>query len=485
MWELIQTNKSKSYFLFFGMGLVLFFLGYFIGALLFPPDGGIFGIGIALGAWIIMSAIAYYTGDSILLLASNAKEVSHDVHPQLFNVVEEMKIASGIPGIPKIYIINEQAPNAFATGRKPEKSAIAVTAGLLSRLNRDELQGVIAHEMSHIMNRDILFVTFAGIMLGSIVIISDVFLRGMWLSGGSGRRYRSGSSAKVGGQAQIILMLVAIVFAILSPLLARLFYFAISRRREYLADASAARLTRYPEGLASALEKISSSNMTLFSANKVTAPMYIADPLSVKSAGLFSTHPPIAERIAILRKMAHGVNYSAYQQAFAAVKGRPSIILPRSAQRDRDSIPIRKPSSEAIKSAEQKEAARNMGDLMMAVNGYAFIACACGLRLKVPPDFKEPKLECPRCGREHQVPVAELSAIIAAGAILSGKAKTAANDTATVREESATPQFYIRKTKRWESFHCSCGRLLQLSPDFHGSHITCPLCARRTIIKNG
>ncbi len=485
MWELIQTNKTKSYFLFFGMGLVLFFLGYFIGALLFPPDGGIFGIGIALGVWIIMSAIAYYTGDSILLLASNAKEVTHDLHPQLFNVVEEMKIASGIPGMPKIYIINEQAPNAFATGRKPEKSAIAVTAGLLSRLNRDELQGVIAHEMSHIMNRDILFVTFAGIMLGSIVLISDVFLRGMWLSGGSGRRYRSSSSAKVGGQAQIILMLVAIAFAILSPLLARLFYFAISRRREYLADASAARLTRYPEGLASALEKISSSNMTLFSANKVTAPMYIADPMSMKSAGLLSTHPPIAERIAILRKMAYGVNYSAYQQAFAAVKGRPSIILPRSAQRDRESIPVRKPSPEISKSVEQKEAARNMGDLMMAVNGYAFIACACGLRLKIPPDFKEPKLDCPRCGREHQVPVAELSAIIAAGAILSGKAKTAADDTVKVKEENAAPQFYVRKTKGWESFHCSCGRLLQISPDFHGSHIKCPLCARTTIIKNG
>ena len=185
-----------------------------------------------------------------MLSVSNAKEVTPEVHQQLFNIVEEMKIASNLPKMPKIFIINDAAPNAFATGTKPENSAITVTAGLLAKLNRDELQGVIAHEMSHIANRDILVMTFAGIMLGCIVLISEVFLKGLWFSGGSSARYRSKSSSG-GGQAQLVMMIAAIILAILAPIAAQLLYFAISRRREYLADANGARLTRYPEGLAS------------------------------------------------------------------------------------------------------------------------------------------------------------------------------------------------------------------------------------------
>ncbi len=212
-----------------------------------------------------------------------------------------MKISAGLPTMPKIYIINEVAPNAFATGIKPENSAVAVTAGLLARLNRDELQGVIAHEVSHIVNRDVMFMTFAGIMLGSIVLISEVFLRSLWFGGG---RYSSKSS-KSSGQGQMIIMIVAIVFAILAPILAQLLYFAISRKREYLADASAVRYTRYPEGLASALEKISDNTIELKTANKVTAPMYIVNPLKPKGqklSDLTSTHPPISERIRILKR---------------------------------------------------------------------------------------------------------------------------------------------------------------------------------------
>ncbi|MFC1683713.1 M48 family metallopeptidase, partial [Candidatus Zixiibacteriota bacterium] len=273
MWELIRKNKRKSIILFICMGCFLILLGYLVGYVFFPPEGGIAGVLIALFLWILLSVVGYFSGDSILLGVSHAREVSHDVHPQLYNIVEEMKIASNLPAMPKVYIIDEPAPNAFATGVKPEKSAIVVTAGLLSRLNRDELQGVIAHEMSHIVNRDVLFVTFAGIMLGSIVLISQVFLRSMWFTGGSSKRYRSGKKTAGGGQAQLIMVAVAIAFAILAPILTRLLYFAISRKREYLADASAARLTRYPEGLASALEKISSSKRLLPSANKVTAPM--------------------------------------------------------------------------------------------------------------------------------------------------------------------------------------------------------------------
>jgi heat shock protein HtpX len=404
MWELIRLNKRKSVFLFITMGICLILLGYFVGAVFFPPHGGAAGLSIALFIWVLLSLVSYFSGDSIILAVSKAKEVSHDIHPQLFNVVEEMRIAANFPFKPKIYIIDEAAPNAFATGIKPEKSAIAVTAGLLSRLNRDELQGVIAHEMSHIVNRDALFMTFAGILLGSIVLISEVFLRSMWYSSGSSRRYRSRD--KGGGQAQLIIMVVAIIFAILAPILAHLLYFAVSRKREYLADASAVRLTRYPEGLASALEKLSSLSFDLAPASKVTAPMYIVNPLKKKGrklSDLTSTHPPISERIKILRSMAQGVNYLNYQKAFWNIKGKTSAIIPASGLKETATILIRRPSAEKERPSKKKEM-RDLGDLMRAVNKYAFLVCACGLKIKVPPNFKKPKISCPRCKHEIELP---------------------------------------------------------------------------------
>ncbi|MGB5139815.1 MAG: M48 family metalloprotease, partial [Candidatus Zixiibacteriota bacterium] len=172
MWELISQNKRRSVVLFFAMGAVLLLLGYFVGVAYAPPDGGIFGILLAGVIWLIMSSISYFSGDSVMLSVAGAKEITRDVHPQLFNVVEEMKIAGSLPKMPKVYIIDSQAPNAFATGRKAENSSIAVTSGLVAGMNRDELQGVVAHETGHILNRDILFITFAGVMLGTIVIIS-------------------------------------------------------------------------------------------------------------------------------------------------------------------------------------------------------------------------------------------------------------------------------------------------------------------------
>ena len=252
------------------MAAVLLLLGFIIGLGFFGAEGGFFGLMIATAIWIVLTLISFSSGDQILLAASKAKPVTHDVHPQLFNVVEEMKIAAGMPAMPKIYIINDPAPNAFATGRSPQTASVAVTAGLLARLNRDELQGVVAHEISHIVHRDILFVTLAGIMLGSIVLLSQVFLRGMFYSSMMGSRRRYSGGGKGGGQAQLIMLIVAIVAAILAPIMAYLLYFALSRRREYLADAGAARLTRYPEGLASALEKIANDpSPQLATVNKV------------------------------------------------------------------------------------------------------------------------------------------------------------------------------------------------------------------------
>ncbi|MEJ2104194.1 MAG: M48 family metallopeptidase [Ignavibacteriaceae bacterium] len=403
MWELIQSNRRKSLVLFISLGITLLLLGYFFGGAYYPDGGGYIGIFFALIIWGILSLISYFSGSKILLAVSGAKEVTKEVHPQLFNVVEEMKISAGLPKMPRIFIINDAAPNAFATGIKPEDSAVAVTAGLLARLNRDELQGVIAHEVSHIVNRDILFMTFAGIMLGSIVLISEVFLRSLWFSGGG--RYSSRSS-KSSGQGQVIIMVVAIVFAILAPLLAQLLYFAISRRREYLADASAVRFTRYPEGLASALEKISDNTIDLKTANKVTAPMYIVNPLKPKGqklSDLTSTHPPISERIRILRSIAGGANYVNYQNAFDKVKRSQTKIIPGSGLADTSVLGLKAivPGSAAI--GLEKETKREMGDIMMKVNDYSFVNCVCGLKIKIPPDFSKNEITCPRCGRVHQI----------------------------------------------------------------------------------
>lgn len=403
MWELIALNKRKSVILFFSLGITLLLLGYFFGSAYYPDGGGFIGIFFALLIWGILSLISYFSGSKILLAVSGAKEVTKEVHPQLFNVVEEMKISAGLPKMPKVYIINEAAPNAFATGIKPENSAVAVTAGLLARLNRDELQGVIAHEVSHIVNRDVLFMTFAGIMLGSIVLISEVFLRSLWFSGGG--RYSSKSS-KSSGQGQMIIMIVAIVFAILAPILAQLLYFAISRKREYLADASAVRYTRYPEGLASALEKISDSSIDLKKANKVTAPMYIVNPLKPKGrklSDLTSTHPPISERVRILRSISGGANYVDYQNALNKVKRKKITVIPSSGLSDNTKIGLKEITAAPLSAIASKKTKRETGDIMMKVNDYSFVDCTCGLKIKIPPDYNKSELFCPRCGRKHPV----------------------------------------------------------------------------------
>lgn len=402
MWELIQSNRRKSLILFISLGITLLLLGYFFGSAYHPDGGGFIGIFFALVIWGILSLISYFSGSKILLAVSGAKEVTKDVHPQLFNVVEEMKISAGLPAMPKIYIMNETAPNAFATGIKPENSAVAVTAGLLARLNRDELQGVIAHEVSHIVNRDVMFMTFAGIMLGSIVLISEVFLRSLWFGGG---RYSSKSS-KSSGQGQLIIMIVAIAFAILAPILAQLLYFAISRKREYLADASAVRYTRYPEGLASALEKISQNTIELKTANKVTAPMYIVNPLKPKEqklSDLTSTHPPISERIRILRSMSGGANYIDYQNAFNEVKKHKVNLIPSSGLADQTSVGLKETVSSSVPLGLTKQVKRDTGDIIMKVNNYSFVDCECGLKIKIPPDFKKDTVICPRCGRTHSL----------------------------------------------------------------------------------
>jgi len=304
--ERIARNRRNSLLLIAGFLAFVTVFGYIIGfAWIGDPVGALFGLALALVVGTIFGFVTYYAGDRMVLAASRAKEVTHDDAPVLFNVVEEMTIASGLP-MPKVYIVNDTAPNAFATGRDPEHASVAVTSGLLEKLDRDELQGVIAHEMAHVGNFDIRYAMLVGILVGTTVLISDFFLRGLWFGGGRGGGRREGGG---GGQLQIIMIIVAIVLAILAPLFARLLQLSISRQREYLADATAVRLTRNPKGLADALAKISGDHEVLEVANRATAHLYIANPIKKfekRSKGLFSTHPPMEERIKILRQMETG-----------------------------------------------------------------------------------------------------------------------------------------------------------------------------------
>jgi len=404
MWELIESNRHKSILLFIALGAVLFFSGYIFGRFYDYEYGGPIGVLIGLTLWLILSAISYFAGTKILLSMSGAKEVTKAVHPQLFNVVEEMKIAANLQHMPKIYIIDDPAPNAFAAGIKTENAVIAVTAGLLGKLNRDELQGVVAHEMAHIVNRDVLLMTFAGVTLGAITIVSEVFLRSVIYGGNS--RYKSKSSEK-GGQLQLIIMVAALVFAILAPIMARLLYLAVSRKREYLADASAVRLTRYPEGLASALEKISDSTYDLEKANSITAPMYIVNPLKkkgMKLSNLTSTHPPISERINILRAMQNGVHYPSYQSAFQFIRNSREKILPPTASLDRVPLVMKKPPIGWYAQQDDKKTKRTSGDLIMQLNDFSFIDCSCGIKIKIPPEYKHTNIICPKCSTKHELP---------------------------------------------------------------------------------
>src|SRR5579862_8953752 len=254
MWEAIESNRRRSALIVAGMGALLVVLGVLIGNAIAPRTGVLFGAGVSLFFWLILWLVAVVQGDQIMLLVAGAQKIEKSDAPQLFNVVEEMVIASGLGKMPDIYLIADDRPNAFAAGRKAETRVVCVTSGLLRLMSRDELQGVVAHEIGHHRNGDPALMILMGVMLGAIVLLADVFLRSNLMFGGGRRRSRDDKDDS--GGLQILLVVLALALAILAPILAQVMYFACSRRREYLADASAARFTRYPEGLASALEKI-------------------------------------------------------------------------------------------------------------------------------------------------------------------------------------------------------------------------------------
>jgi heat shock protein HtpX len=295
-----SANRRNSFLLVLVVVALLGALGFLIGfAWSGETAGGIGGLGILGIVAIVMSIVSYYTGDRLVLGVSGAREVTEADQPQLVNVVREISLAAGVL-VPRVYLIEDSAPNAFATGRDPRHASVAVTTGLLDKLDREELQGVIAHELSHVRNYDIRFATLVGILVGMIALVSDFFLRSRWF--GWGRR-EGGDS----GGAGAIMMIVAIVLAILAPLAAYATQFAISRRREYLADASGVELTRNPLGLARALQKIAAEPHRLRGANRATAHLFIENPLRKTKAvtTVFDTHPPVEKRIAVLLEMAH------------------------------------------------------------------------------------------------------------------------------------------------------------------------------------
>jgi heat shock protein HtpX len=482
MWEAIRQNRRRSFVLITLMAIILIALGAAIGMYIDPQQGVVFGTGAAVLVWLVLWLVAIAGGDSILLSSVKAREIRKEDAPQLWNVVEEMTIASGLGKMPRVYVIDDSGLNAFAVGRQPEKAAVAVTSGLLRKLSRDELQGVIAHEIGHIRNLDVKFMTLAGVMVGAIVLISDVFLRALFY--GSGRR-RSRGGGKGGGQAAAIMLVVAIALAILGPIFAQLLYFACSRRREYLADASSARFTRYPEGLASALQKISkrasSKSKSDAKANRVMAPMYIVNPLQARSAaGLTSTHPPTQKRIQILRSMGGQAGFAAYEAAYRQAIGAKRGCIGAHTLEDADAIAARSPTPEA-KKQDAVARAREVSDLVDRMAEYLFLACSCGVRIKIPPDFKRDKINCPRCGREHAIPAAELAAVAAATAVGVGKGVPGARKV----PPPLPPMRYRRKAEGWESFRCRCGHTVQLSPSFDASSVRCPKCRQPIEIVGG
>jgi heat shock protein HtpX len=299
MYEQITRNKWKSFFLILFFLCLIFAISWAFGEV---TGLGTLGLVIAGVIAVAMTFGSYFASDKIVLAISRARPVKKEDYPYLYNVVEGLAIAAGLPK-PRCYVIDDTAPNAFASGRNPENSVIVVTTGLLQKLNRAELEGVIAHEMSHIKNYDILVQTLAVVMVGIVALLSDWTLRTFFWGGG---RRRSKDKSSGGGNAGQILIVVALVLAILSPIIAQLLRLAISRKREFLADANGALLTRYPPGLASALKKLSADREPLEAANKATAHLYIVNPLkNIKGRvnKLFSTHPPIEKRIAELEKM--------------------------------------------------------------------------------------------------------------------------------------------------------------------------------------
>jgi len=302
VYEQIAANRRKTILLIVGAIVLLGAVGYVLGLWYGSGPAGLVG---AVALALVLSLGSFFAGDRLVLASTRAREVTPQDQPRLHNIVEGLSIAAGIPK-PRVYVIPEQAPNAFATGRNPEHASIAVTEGLLATMNRVELEGVIGHELAHVVDRDILVGTVVATLVGAVILISEFFMRSWWWGGVRGRR----GGDRGGGGIEAIIFAVGLVLLILAPIIAQIVRLAVSRQREFLADAQGALLTRYPPGLASALRKIgAASGIPMRSANNATAHLWLNQPSRIQGEGmgplekLFSTHPPIEERIRRLEEM--------------------------------------------------------------------------------------------------------------------------------------------------------------------------------------
>jgi heat shock protein HtpX len=427
MWEQIRYNQTRSAMLIAGMGVLLFLLSFVISiplARMFNKnlfESGIGGIIFASIIWMGISLLAYFQGDDMLLSLSGARRISYGDHPRFYNIVEEMRIASGLEVMPSVYIVDDPAMNAFAIGCRPEKAAVIVTSGLLTKLNRDELQGVIGHEMAHIQNRDVLLISLCIMLLDTITLLAWLIMPRLFES----RNFLLGryywllpfvsfsiaaiftalimSSESVSGSGFLLVLIFYVLAFVLSmPIFAQLIYYATSRRREYLADASSALYTRYPEGLASALEKIAASTDQVLAASPVTAPIYIINPFrsnGLPASDITSTHPPVSERIRILRSMSHA-SYADYDRAYRQVRNIDTGIIPAAAVASAAVVPMRTAMPDEL---DHIQRARETSNVLWNLNKYKIVDCSCGTRMRVPPGFKLPEVRCPHCGRMNPV----------------------------------------------------------------------------------
>ncbi|OGQ83525.1 MAG: hypothetical protein A2289_19330 [Deltaproteobacteria bacterium RIFOXYA12_FULL_58_15] len=432
MFELVRKNRNRSIILVTFMMILLAAVGWAAGEVMEPgTNAGMMGIVLALIVGVVLFFVSFFSGSSVLLMSAGAKEIEKKDAPQLYNIVEEMVIASGLGSTPKIYVMESNAANAFATGRKPELSAVAVTEGLLNMLSRDELQAVIAHEIAHVKNRDILFMTLLSVMAGAIALISHFMTRHLFWFGG-GRRSRSSSDSAT-GQAQLILFLVSIGLVILGSITAKLIYFAASRTREYMADAGSAIYTRNPAALASALQKISGS----MAGTKLPVPD-VARAMLIVGPSLFGTHPPIEKRVAILQALAGTttLSYAEYARNFQRVTGGAARFMPKSAL-DEKSVGQR--SANAGQKFVER-AARTAINLGTAAAG----------------------------GR--------LPGVAATAAALAGRATSATNSAPNLRREALDA---VKKAAGYEITVCPCGAKIKIPKNYpHRDSIRCLACGR-------
>ncbi len=510
--ELIRKNKRKSINLLILSFVILLIVGYILGDIFYTylmprnsSDYGsnrtIFALGFAgfIGLIELIQIYLIFNGKPKGVFKQlGLKPANETKFAKLNNVIAEMSIAAGLGKPPEAYVIPTEAINAMAFGTSPEQGAIAVTAGLLSVCNRDELQGVVAHELSHLINRDSMLLEVCRSTLGMVIVLRDVMLRSIYWGSMGQQNYRTNRSSGKGKQSgmHLVFIILGVIFAILAPIMVQLIYFALSREREYLADAVSARLTRYPAGLASALTKIAYSTHSMDKIDKITSAAFIDQPngdVIISSKGS-KTHPPIWNRIKILRKMSGGAGYIDYQKAYQEVMQTRAEFMPASVAGSKTNLPLRE--AEAIGdepgliSTQEEMVALNrnirVDDVIRLSEGFGFINCECGMNIKVPPEYGKFEIKCPRCGRRHVLKSnmqETLSAMLdeteAAGASPLIISELLGNKDSKPDYSQEEEQVYHRKGQGWEEVNCRCGNKVQLSPTFIGKFITCRKCKRR------